>query len=80
MPADIEKAGAAYRCDFCGDWPNWQMLRVGDAAITWACDAHTAWTLDRFQRVGEQTKVIVTRCMHRADYEGQLRPAGGEGD
>jgi hypothetical protein len=65
---------AAYRCEFCDEWPDWQALRIGDAVVSWACEAHTAWMLDHLQRdlvpmTGERTKLIVTRCQHRGDYD-----------
>ena len=61
---DDTKAGNryAFRCGECDDTPSWRIDRIGDVAVTWACDDHLASECHRFQRDWEVTELSIRSC------------------
>lgn len=60
MSAD-PKAGHryAFKCGECDGDPSWRITRIGDVAVTWACDAHLAIECHRMQRDWEITELSI---------------------
>ena len=51
----------AFYCEACDGEGVWELLRHGDAVVTWACDKDLAPVMARLQRRGEVTEVSVKR-------------------
>ncbi len=51
--------GYAFQCESCNGRASWRLLRVGDAAVTWACHEHLAAAALRLQRAHEKTELRV---------------------
>lgn len=52
--------GAAFSCETCGAVPLWEVLRRGDAALSWACGPHLSTVCEGLQRDWEITELVVT--------------------
>lgn len=65
----------AFRCEVCHGDPTWRLTRIGDAALTWACDDHVGAACHRLQRDHEITEVRVVhyaRAVERAQIAASL--------
>lgn len=64
----------AYCCEVCGARdPGWEIVRVGDVVVTWACDDHLAVACDRLQRDSEVTRLSVENLRKRREWDGIVR-------
>ncbi len=49
-------------CEACGfPCPQWHLMRVGDAVVSWACCEHLDEVAHGLQRDGEATRLTITR-------------------
>lgn len=60
----------AFRCEICDTTPNWQIKRIGDVAVSWACDPHLPALCDRMQRDFEVTELMVVHYPKLAEWHG----------
>jgi hypothetical protein len=84
MPADRYDPAPAYHCGICGcGAPTWTVTRRGDAAVSWACDAHLAATAHRLQRDWEVTELVVRlrpKAVEWAEIGQRLAAVTKDGD
>jgi hypothetical protein len=66
MPDNVP--GAAFRCEIDGIEPRWRVERVGDAAVSWACDPHLAEVCHRMQCDPEITELVVSDHVKRREW------------
>jgi hypothetical protein len=50
----------AYRCEICEGHPRWEITRVGDVVVSWACGDHLAEVCEGLQRDWRATELMVT--------------------
>lgn len=61
----------AYACEVCDTLdPHWSVARIGDAVITWACDAHLVVTCERLQRDHEVTGLVIRDARKAREWAG----------
>lgn len=60
---DDRRPTPAFRCEVCHGHPMWELERIGDVVVTWACDSHVQEALVALQRPHERTSVRVTRMV-----------------
>lgn len=61
--------GRAYCCEICDSTdPRWEITRVGDVVVSWACDADLATVCDRLQRDSEITELRVSHLPKRREW------------
>lgn len=51
----------AFRCQTCNGEPMWQVLRIGDVVVSWACPEHLSNIAEEMQRDYEVTELSVKR-------------------
>lgn len=74
----------AYRCELCSGLQKWEITRIGDVVVSWACDDHLAAVCEGLQRDREITELRVTHCLVRpepvvASQSGLSRVCGSTG-
>ncbi len=52
--------GSAFQCEVCDGRASWSLLRVGDAAVSWACHEHLSTAALRLHRLHEKTELRLT--------------------
>jgi hypothetical protein len=56
-------------CEVCDDRdPHWEIVRVGDVVVSWACDEHLADVCERLQRDSEVTRLTVEDKRKRREW------------
>lgn len=61
-------------CETCDDPdPHWEIVRIGDVIVTWACDGHLAAACERLQRDSEVTRLTVEDYRKRKEWAGISR-------
>lgn len=58
-------------CEVCDDGdPHWEVVRIGDVVVSWACDAHLAGVCERLQRDSEVTELNVQDFRKLKEWAG----------
>lgn len=60
------KLGCCEMCDT--DDPHWEVVRYGDAVVTWSCDADLGRICERLQRDPEITRLSVEDYRKRKEW------------
>lgn len=60
----------AGRCEVDNVEPRWNVLRRGDAVVSWACDKHLAEVCSRLQRDSEVTELVVRDDRKACEWAG----------
>jgi SH3-like domain-containing protein len=65
----MSAATPAYACGVCAaSKPEWRILRRGDAAVSWACDAHLAQECIAMQRDWEVSELVITLAQKTREW------------
>lgn len=68
---DDGRVSYAFCCGTCaGEDPHWRIERLGDAVVSWACDAHLVAVCDGLQRDFEISQLVVTDARKRQEWAG----------
>lgn len=56
-------------CETCDDRdPHWEIVRIGDVVVSWACDAHLSDVCERLQRDSEVARLTVEDFRKRREW------------